>query len=101
MAGKTNAGVAVSVAQSADVGPGGGGGGVSMSSVYIVRRLARARTRVLDTLSLQPWRDKVVKYMKAIKRGFCCSLHFSCSRLREKIMSTVERSARKVHWESG
>ena len=34
MAGKTNAGVAVSVAQSADVGPGGGGGGIHEQRVH-------------------------------------------------------------------
>ena len=38
-----------------------------------------------------------VRSIKAMKRGLCCSQHFSCSCLREKIISTVDRFGRKPH----
>ena len=57
-------------------------------------------SRMLKSPSLLT-RSTKVRSTKATYKDFCCSLHFSCSWRREKIMSTFERSARKPHWDSG
>ena len=43
----------------------------------------------------------LLRSTKAIYRGFLCSRHFSCSCLREKIMSIVDLPALNPHWASG
>ena len=45
--------------------------------------------------------NALVKSMKAMHRGWCCSLHFSCNCLKEKTMSVVDLSARNPHCDSG
>ena len=55
------------------------------------------RGRILKRPSLLTRSKALVKSMKTMKRGCCCSLHFSCSYLTEKIISTVERWDRKPH----
>ena len=43
----------------------------------------------------------LLRSTKAIYRRFLCSRHFSCSCLREKIMSIVDLPALNPHWASG
>ena len=57
--------------------------------------------RTLKRPSLLTRSNALVRSMKAIYKGICCSLHFSCNCRREKIMSIVDRSARKPHCDSG
>ena len=57
--------------------------------------------RTLKRLSLLTRSNALARSMKAMYMGICCSLHFSCNYRREKIMSIVDRSARKPHCESG
>ena len=45
--------------------------------------------------------NDLVRSLKAMYMGICCSLHFSCNCRTEKTMSTVDRLARKPHCESG
>ena len=42
-----------------------------------------------------------VRSIKAMYKGMFCSLHFSCSCLTEKIMSTVDLCDLNPHWDSG
>ena len=52
----------------------------------------------------QPWSTEskaLDKSKKVMKRGFCCSMHFTCSCLAEKIMSIVPLDGLKPHWDSG
>ena len=57
--------------------------------------------RTLKRPSLLTRSNALVRSMKAMYKGICCSLHFSCNCRREKIMSIVDRSARKPHCDSG
>ena len=43
--------------------------------------------RIVNNLSLLTKSKALVRSMKAMYSGLCCSLHFSCSCLREKTMS--------------
>ena len=54
--------------------------------------------RILKRASLLTRSKASVTSIKAMKRACCCSLHFSCSCLTEKVISTVERLDRKPHF---
>ena len=57
--------------------------------------------RTLKRLSLLTRSNALVRSMKAMYNGICCSPHFSCNCRRETIMSIVDRSARKPYCDSG
>ena len=58
------------------------------------------RTLNLKRPSLLIRSNALVRSMKAMYKGICCSLHFSCNCRREKIMSIVDHSAWKPHCDS-
>ena len=53
--------------------------------------------RIFNMPSLLTRSNAFVRSTKAMYKGICCSLHFSCSCRREKTMYIVDRSARKPH----
>ena len=57
--------------------------------------------RILNTLSLLTKSKALVRSMKAMYSGLGCSLHFSCSCLRERTMSIVDLTALKPHCDLG
>ena len=57
--------------------------------------------RTLKMTSLLIRSNALVRSMKAMYKGICCSLNFSCSCRGEKTMSIVDCSARKPHCDSG
>ena len=58
--------------------------------------------RTLKRPSLLTRSNALVRSMEAMHKGIlCCSLHLSCNCRRNKILSIVDRSARKPHCDSG
>ena len=57
--------------------------------------------KVLNNPSLLTKSKALVRSMKAMYSGSHCSLHFSCSCLREKTMSIVDLPALKPHCNLG
>ena len=57
--------------------------------------------RTLKRPSLLTRSNALVGSMKAMYKGICCSLHFSCNCRMKKIMSIVDHSARKPHCDFG
>ena len=55
------------------------------------------RCKMSNRPSLLTMSKAFVRSIKAMKRGLCCSQHFSCSCLREKIISTIDQFGRKPH----
>ena len=55
----------------------------------------------LKDASLLTRSNALVRLMKAMYKGICCFLHLSCNCQREKIMSIVDRPARKPHCDYG
>ena len=45
--------------------------------------------------------NALVRSIKDMYNGICCSMHFYCNCRREKTMSIVDRSARKPYCDSG
>ena len=56
--------------------------------------------RTLKRASLLTRANALVRSMKAMYKGICCSLHFSFNFRWEKITSIVDHSARKPHCDS-
>ena len=57
--------------------------------------------RILNRPCLLTKSNAFVKSINAMKRGCCCSRHFSWIYLSESIISTVERLEEKPHCDSG
>ena len=57
--------------------------------------------RTLKRSSLLTRSNALVRSMKAMYKGICCSVYFSCSCRREKTLSIVDLSAPKPHCDSG
>jgi len=69
-----------------------------------IRRKCGGQPNLLRTFhkrSLLTVSKALVRSMKARKRLWCCSRHFSCSRRATKIMSVVPRPRRKPDCDSG
>ena len=77
----------------------------SWKDVIILRSLGGGGHPILCKRAKRPCRltksKASVRSMKAMYSGCLCSQHFSCSCLREKIISMVDRPAPKPHWASG
>ena len=57
--------------------------------------------RILNNPSLLTKSKALVTSVEAKYSGLCCSLHFSCSCLREKTISIVDLPALKPHCDLG